>query len=140
MTTNACFGNVDGSQLIIFVHGLTGDAIDTWLNRETGFSFPKALSDDLLDSYVVSFGYKSLFRQGDSVQKIAEELALVIYGLRERHKYQTLKFVGHSMGGIIAREYILHYHLKHNADMDVTHVICLGIVQGVNEKPRDALM
>ena len=43
---------------IVFVHGLTSDAYNTWLHKETGVHWPsKLLGQDIPDSHILSFGY-----------------------------------------------------------------------------------
>ena len=43
---------------IIFVHGLTGDSYDTWLEVESGIYWPvHLLSNDIPDARIMTFGY-----------------------------------------------------------------------------------
>jgi hypothetical protein len=43
---------------IIFVHGLTGDSYDTWLEAESGIYWPvHLLSKDVPDARILTFGY-----------------------------------------------------------------------------------
>ena len=43
---------------IVFVHGLTGNAYNTWLDKETGVHWPsKLLEQDIPESRILSFGY-----------------------------------------------------------------------------------
>lgn len=121
-----CFGDPQAQHLIIFVHGLTGDPKQTWFNEQSRFYFPEAIAGDLGDSYVVSFGYHTILSSGPNISRIAQSLSGLIKKLRETNKYRTLRFVAHSMGGIIAREYILHFHEDQNPGLDVTHLLCLA--------------
>lgn len=43
---------------IVFVHGLTGDSYNTWLEKETQTYWPKdILSVDVPDARILAFGY-----------------------------------------------------------------------------------
>ncbi len=43
---------------IVFVHGLTGNAYNTWLDKETGVHWPsELLGPDIPESRILSFGY-----------------------------------------------------------------------------------
>jgi len=43
---------------IIFVHGLTGDSYNTWLEAESGIYWPvHLLSKDVPDARIMTFGY-----------------------------------------------------------------------------------
>jgi hypothetical protein len=43
---------------IVFIHGLTGDSYDTWLERKSGIYWPKGLlCKDVPDARIMAFGY-----------------------------------------------------------------------------------
>ena len=51
-------GGTEACVDIVFVHGLTGDAYDTWLHKATGVHWPKdLLKQDLPDIRILSYGY-----------------------------------------------------------------------------------
>lgn len=100
----------NGSQtLIVFVHGLTGGS-DTW-RRETGPEWPQILAKDPLfsgaDVYVAEY-HSALWGTGPTPPAIASALAAKLRATNvNASKYQSIVFVAHSLGGIIAREAIL---------------------------------
>ena len=94
---------------VIFIHGWTGDASETWKR------YPTLMCDD--ERYatfeIVSVGYPTLMDQrGLNVVQIAE---WIFEGLRDRLKIterERLIFVAHSMGGLVAREITLLHRLS----------------------------
>jgi tetratricopeptide (TPR) repeat protein len=103
-----------------------GDDRTTWTNINTQFYFPQALSGALKDTFVVSYSYGSLLSGGPKITDIAAQLSSLISELLKVHPYQTLRFVAHSMGGIIVREYILNYSQRDHPQLAITNVVCLG--------------
>ncbi len=94
---------------VVFVHGLNGDIVKTWGR------FPGLLNDDPgLDVNVVSYGYDFFYKPfigaNESIHNIAEGLATEIE-LRCSPE-DKLILVGHSLGGLIIRKYLLNQHFK----------------------------
>jgi pimeloyl-ACP methyl ester carboxylesterase len=120
------YGNENSEHLIIFIHGLCGDPYRTWLNSETGFHFPEELAKDLPNFFIVSFGYRSEASESPSIVSIAQSLKFEIEELQKQHSYRSVRIVAHSMGGLVAREYILRHAPRANPAPFVTHLILLG--------------
>lgn len=102
--------NKSPKRLIVFVHGLGGDARSTWENSDSKFFWPEAFSKDpaLKDADVLSFEYNSGCRGELTISEISRNLA---DGLRERlreRKYKHLSFIAHSLGGQIVRELVAY--------------------------------
>ena len=104
---------------IVFVHGLTGNAYNTWLHQETGIHWPsKLLRQDIPDSRILSFGYdadvvKILGRGPASNSRLsnhAESLVGKLVRERERSETETRKiiFVAHSLGGLVTVQALTH--------------------------------
>ncbi|MCP4441463.1 MAG: alpha/beta hydrolase [Aureispira sp.] len=94
---------------VVLVHGLNGELVKTW------GSFPDLLHDDPeLDVSVVSYGYgffyKPFIGANESIHNIAEGLAAEI-DLRCSPE-DKLILVGHSLGGLIIRKYLLNQYFK----------------------------
>ena len=125
------YGEANSNHLIIFVHGFCGDAKTTWVNNTNGFNFPDQLEKDLAaegtPAYVISFNYVSNLEVAPSIIDIAKRLSFKIQQLMQNHEYKEISFVAHSMGGIIARQYILrHQPLELSTSTRVDHLVLLG--------------
>lgn len=107
-------GKNKAKHLVVFVHGLGGDAVKTWTKLKSNgeFYWPKALSEDEengpYDTY--SFEYRA---DCDNVlpNEASGQLYLRIQDLMKQNNYAKISFIGHSLGGIVIRDLILH-HLK----------------------------
>lgn len=129
-TSHQYFGSPDADDLVIFIHGLCGDAKTTWTNPSTHFVFPKELALDFTKdnqpAYVVAFEYTSRLEGGPSILSIADHLQFEIGELLKKHPYRTLRIVAHSMGGLVAREYILRRQSHAHPQLKVTNVVLLA--------------
>ena len=67
-TAHQYFGSPDVDDLVVFIHGLCGDAKTTWTNPTTHFVFPGELARDFAKenqpAYVVAFDYVSRLQGG----------------------------------------------------------------------------
>jgi pimeloyl-ACP methyl ester carboxylesterase len=93
--------------LVIFVHGLFGDAVESWCNGRTGAYWPELLGADSdlsdFDIYVASFE-SPYVSQSSLITEIAErELQFLDQVHHAFERYQQIYFIGHSMGGLITR-------------------------------------
>ncbi|MEK7761626.1 MAG: alpha/beta fold hydrolase, partial [Nitrospirota bacterium] len=116
--------------MVIFIHGLCGDTKTTWTNATTHFVFPEELARDFAKenqpAYVVAFDYVSRLRGGPSILSIADHLEFEIGELLKKHPYRRLRIVAHSMGGLVAREYILRRQPRAHPQLRVTNVVLLA--------------
>ena len=97
--------------VIVFVHGVMGDAQSTWTSVSGKAYWPKMLTLDAAfsgqDIYV--YHYKSPgFDPAFSIDQLADNMHLVLEtdGVL---KYHEITFVSHSMGGTVTRAFILRY-------------------------------
>lgn len=101
---------------IIFIHGLNGDAFKTWMSdpNDQGTLWPKWVSEEL-DVCTWSFSYDAQLSGwlGD-ILPIAEsaDLLLETLALTAELKNQPILLVGHSMGGLIAKQAIINSQTK----------------------------
>lgn len=95
-------------RLILFVHGLGGDSETSW------GQFPQLIRNDeeLHKNYDIDFySYPtsifpiSLFKKGPKIQEIANGLRTMINNRFDN--YLSIGIVCHSLGGLIARKYLL---------------------------------
>jgi hypothetical protein len=100
----------DRKIVIVFIHGFTGNDVDTWKNKDTGKSFPEmiATDPDFKDADVYVYAYHTSAAngpgQGDkaikSIPRLGETLSIKLFELLKGYKKVVL--VGHSMGGLVA--------------------------------------
>ena len=128
MSNNKLYGieavypsRIENSNLdIVFIHGLNGDAFDSWKNKEDEF-WPYWLHDDFEDVCIWSVGYDAApikwffgttMPLQDRSRNILENLQLKGIGKR------PVIFVVHSMGGLVTK-YMLSYARDHEAYSDI---------------------
>ncbi|KAL8819638.1 MAG: hypothetical protein Q9191_007691 [Dirinaria sp. TL-2023a] len=107
----------DASVDIVFVHGLTGNAYDTWLHKDSRVHWPRdLLKQDIPSSRILSFGYDadvvsfwnpvSNSRLSNHAEKMVNDL------VRKRERTDTEKrriiFVAHSLGGLVVEQALSH--------------------------------
>lgn len=98
---------VEGDHLVLFVHGLSGSALGTWTPMLKAFEADTELGDYAFDCY--SYPTKLLRlpfgKRMAGIREIANGLRTYIeshYGDKK-----SLTLVGHSLGGVIVRQYVL---------------------------------
>jgi pimeloyl-ACP methyl ester carboxylesterase len=96
---------------VIFIHGLTGSR-DTWYNEKTHFFWPQQLATDVdvsngIDVYRVDYD-SYLFGPSPPFVDILTALEGKLDSLFELHQYPKAVIVAHSLGGNVARAYLLH--------------------------------
>ncbi|HEY0490917.1 MAG TPA: alpha/beta fold hydrolase [Telluria sp.] len=115
---------------VVFIHGLFGSR-ETWLNVATNAFWPHLIASDdsfnhALDVYVVDYD-SFLLRKGPSATQLRDEMAREIDALLSK-KYKQIVLIGHSLGGILARAYLLHVKTAfgHRALNSFGNTITLG--------------
>ena len=118
-------GEENTSTLLLFVHGIFGDTIETWKN-----SNGKSLSSLILEKQEFSKGYDA-FAFGFPSQKlrsgnfsISEAAATLDSDWRYYHleKYQRVIVIAHSMGGLVVLEALTTFSkLRKNISAVVTY-------------------
>lgn len=95
-------------KVIVFVNGIFGDAIDTWLNN--GAYWPGLLAQDQdfsdADIYIHSFDSPKL-ATAEQIDELAGRMDdyLTRDGVFEKHK--QVVFLCHSMGGLVTRAFLI---------------------------------
>ena len=112
-------GGVEASVDIVFVHGLTGNAYNTWLHKDKGtrMHWPsELLKQDLPDARILSFGYDADIvnfwnpASNSRLSNHAENMVGDLVRKRERTNSEARKilFIAHSLGGLVI-EHALGY-------------------------------
>ena len=137
----ACYGadekyilqNSNNTRIAIFVHGFTCDYLKTW------GKLPDLLQADAsLDQYDFFFwGYPSrLFGQNENIGSTGKYLKSNIdYRL---NRYQDVVLIGHSMGGLVIRSYIIQSLIdgKGNDLNNIADVLLFGVPNDGDLKPE----
>jgi len=94
--------------VIIFVHGIMGDAVDTWTSKNTNAYWPALLAKDHAfdgaDIYVYS--YPTGMWAKLSIDELAEHMR-ANFTASGVSAYKRIIFLSHSMGGLVTRAYLL---------------------------------
>jgi len=116
-----------GETVLVFIHGVTGDAVSSWTNERTGAYFPALLGKAIPASsiYRVSY-YTPRFSRASTIAEIATRTLqnLKDDGVFKNHK--NVHFIAHSMGGLITKAMLAE--LNHPNKMDLE---CLDKVKAV---------
>ena len=134
-------GGTEASVDIVFVHGLTGNAYNTWLHKDTRLHWPsELLSQDIADARTLTFGYDADIISfwnpvsNNRLSNHAENMVGELVRERERTNTETRKilFVAHSLGGLVT-EYALSHsrnaveeHL-HQIERCTAGIVFLGV-------------
>ena len=130
---------VEASVDIVFIHGLTGNAYNTWLDKETDVHWPsKLLRQDIEKSRILSFGYDADVigiwgrgpASGSRLSNHAENLVGKLVRERERSNTETRKiiFVAHSLGGLVTEQALTHSKNSAEKHMNQIERCTIGIV------------
>jgi pimeloyl-ACP methyl ester carboxylesterase len=92
--------------VIVFIHGVTGDARETWTSKETAAYWPQLIREDprFAAANVWVFSYVSpSIENAQNIEelaiKLADELRPDVFA-----KHERVYVIAHSMGGLIVRE------------------------------------
>lgn len=134
-------GGLEPSIDIVFVHGLTGNAYNTWLHKGTMVHWPsELLRQDISDARILSFGYDAdivnLLNPASKsrLSNHAENMVGDLVRMRERTNTESRKilFVAHSLGGLITEHALSHSraaveeHL-HQIESCTAGIVFLGV-------------
>ena len=134
-------GGPDATVDIVFVHGLTGNAYDTWLHKDSKVHWPRdLLKQDLPSSRILSFGYDADIVScwspvsNNRLSNHAENMVGDLVRKRERTDTEKRRiiFIAHSLGGLVVEHALSHSataaeaHL-HQIERCTAGIIFLGV-------------
>ena len=107
-------GGIKASVDIVFVHGLTGNAYNTWLHKDKGIRVhwpSELLKQDLPDARIISFGYDAGIvnfwnpASNSRLSNHAENMVGDLVRRRERTntEFRKILFVAHNLGGLVTK-------------------------------------
>jgi pimeloyl-ACP methyl ester carboxylesterase len=104
-------------RVIVFIHGVFGDGTSTWTNPATHAYFPALIRDDKtfdgVDIWVHEFDTPKL-RRTYTIDELADHLRKYLNNDNVIANHRQVIFVCHSLGGLVARAYLLKYRLPVN--------------------------
>lgn len=98
---------------LVAIHGLNGDAIDTWTHKETKVMWLEDLLPEAIPNIrIMTFGYNARFKNFTAQQdlrSISCKLLTELVDLRRTHeeKSRPIVLICHSLGGIVAKKALL---------------------------------
>jgi pimeloyl-ACP methyl ester carboxylesterase len=101
----------DNNGVIIFVHGVVGDAISTWTNPDTKAYWPDLLTKDPKFDHYDIFVYEfpsTPVGTSLEIDELADDMKRVLENA-EVLGQKELIFLSHSMGGLVTRALLLKY-------------------------------
>lgn len=104
------FFHLDGNEnLLVFIHGITGDSKKTWFNEHTNFCFPKELAEDLDNTTILSFGYQNT-KFGNDIHPfmVLQDYIKILNTIIQKYSFKKVFFVAHSMGGLFTKALLTH--------------------------------
>lgn len=101
-----------GSPVIIFLHGVLGNSKTTWLNEKSNAYWPDLLKEDntFSGTSIFVYDYKTaMFERGQlNIDELANDLKVRL-DAADIMQHGQLIFIAHSMGGLVARAFLLKY-------------------------------
>jgi len=96
---------------VIFVHGLHGNAHQTWTDQNNTFFWPQQLGVDIPSARIITFGYSSSKFTDDAIPRAvgesAKALVDLLWGARKDHRNRPMIFVTEGLGGHIVQDTLL---------------------------------
>jgi pimeloyl-ACP methyl ester carboxylesterase len=98
------------NRVVVFVNGVFGDSVSTWMNAESGAYWPDLLAGDPefaeSDIYVYDFQSPKL-GSAQEILELAGRLKNYLDAKNVIRDHSEIVFVCHSMGGLVVRAYLL---------------------------------
>lgn len=106
--------------LVIFIHGVTGDSGLTWKSNHPDLSMLDLVANDQrlekIGVDVLSLGYRSTkIKAASSINQVGVRLNQYLLDQGIFDKYDNIVFVGHSQGGLVAKEIVVKHNTPNNS-------------------------
>jgi pimeloyl-ACP methyl ester carboxylesterase len=110
--------------VIVFVHGVFGNAKTTWTNSETGAYWPFLIRDDdehfkETDIYVHSFASPYL-SHAYTIDDLVEDMRIT-FEKDQVMQHNEVIFLCHSMGGLIVRGFLKRYQAQYASKVSLIY-------------------
>jgi hypothetical protein len=103
---------LNGKSVIVFVHGIFGDAQATWANPDSQAYWPELLTNDDAftdaDIYVLAFNSPYL-RGATTIDELVEQAHQDLIADEVFSAHRRVIFLCHSMGGLVTRKMLTRY-------------------------------
>ena len=119
------------TSVVVFIHGLSGDARNTWFNNEGKAYWPELIKkDDTLrkfDVYVVDY-YSPLLSRAGTIEEVTSQVFQELVDRNIFRDYTSLVFITHSLGGLIAKNILVKLNTPGNVEKlrQVRAIIYIG--------------
>ncbi|WP_250482210.1 alpha/beta hydrolase [Caballeronia sp. GACF5] len=100
-----------GATTVVFVHGVLGNATDSWTNNSTRAYWPNLMAEDCSFNRANIFVYEyptNSVQGGLTVDEVAVNMHERLKALRVLDSASII-FLSHSMGGLVTRAFLLKY-------------------------------
>lgn len=101
----------ENTQIVVFVHGITGSGLQTWTNTDTRAYWPTLLSGDSAfnRANIATFEFSSpRIGLAPSIDELAESMRLSFQATGVL-AHRQIVFIAHSMGGLVIRAFLTRY-------------------------------
>lgn len=118
-----CIKNRSSDNLVILIHGLTGQRYEYW------GKMPQYLMEDIPHADLGLYQFRTAWQRFGAIKSIdlASEAEVLADQLRRLRRYKSIAIIGHSMGGVLAKAAISSL-IKRNFEHHLKKICCLVLL------------